>query len=85
MAVIEAVLAVIGLVLLVLVAWWALTVPAQEPPKTYVVEFNSPAWEGLLAAARLQQTAQELERQINAEAVRHRLTELMPSPDHRDR
>lgn len=83
LAAIEAVLAVIGLVLLILVAWLALTGP-PEPPKTYVVECESPLWEGLLAAARLQQTAQELERQVYAEAARHVATDRLPPPASRD-
>jgi hypothetical protein len=83
MAVIEAALAVIGLVLLILVAWLALTDP-PEPPKSYVIEVNAPSWEGLLAAVRLQQTAQELERQIYAEAARYVATGLLPPPASRD-
>jgi type II secretory pathway component PulM len=79
MAVIEASLAVIGLVLLILIAWLVLTDPPAEPPTEYRVELTGPTLEGLLAAARLQQTAQELERQLYAEAARHTVVDLLPS------
>lgn len=70
-AVIEAILAVIGLVALVSAAWVALDEPPPEPPREPVVDLAAPYWEGLHAAARLQQTAMELEQQMYAEAVRH--------------
>ena len=61
MAVIEAVLAVVGLVLLIVGAWLVVTEPLPEPPKTYVVECGGLFLEAVLAAVRIQQTAQELE------------------------
>lgn len=64
-------LALLGLVLLIRAAWDFLEEPLPEPTPEPVVDLAAPYWEGLHAAARLQQTAMELEQQMYAEAVRH--------------
>ncbi|MGA3124863.1 MAG: hypothetical protein ABSF69_29300 [Polyangiaceae bacterium] len=68
MGVVEAVLALIGLVALVaaIVRWYERRV--AEPVE---VDLAAPYREGLHAAARLQGVAQELEQQIYVEALRH--------------
>jgi hypothetical protein len=69
MAVLEALLAVIGVLALLLVAIAAfsddtpLPAPREDPAAPYR--------EGLHAAIRMQSVAQELEQQIYAEAARH--------------
>jgi hypothetical protein len=73
MGVLEAVLAVIGLGLLILLAIGALSdeTPAPPPPD----DAATPYREGLHAAIRMQRVAQDLEQQIYAEATRHLETE----------
>jgi hypothetical protein len=69
MAVVEALLAVIGLGLLIVLALAAL---GHEPPAPPPVEdAATPYREGLHAAVRMQQVAQDLEQQIYAEAAQH--------------
>jgi hypothetical protein len=69
MGVLEAILAVIGLVLLLLLAIGALSDKAPEPPPTE--DPATPYREGLRAAIRMQAVAQDLEQQIYAEAAKH--------------
>lgn len=55
--------------------------PPAEPPTVDPVDLAAPYQEGLLAAARLQQTSLELEQQICAEAVRHaKAAPTLPPP-----
>lgn len=70
MAVLEVILAVIGLVALVLIAVAALgdDRPSAAPP---VEDAAAPYREGLHAAIRMQRVAQDLEQQIYAEAAQH--------------
>lgn len=63
-------LAMLGLLVLIRAVWDFLDAPPPEPPPEPVVDLAAPYWEGLHAAARLQQTAMEFEQQICAEAVR---------------
>lgn len=67
MGVIEAVLAVIGLSLLILLAIAALGGNAPAPTEDPAAPYR----EGLHAAVRMQRVAQDLEQQIYAEAARH--------------
>jgi hypothetical protein len=69
MAVLEALLALIGLGLLLLLAIGALSDNAPAPPP--VEDAATPYREGLRAAIRMQSVAQDLEQQIYAEAARH--------------
>jgi hypothetical protein len=69
MGVLEAVLAVIGLGLLILLAIGALSGEAPAPPPDE--DLAAPYREGLHAAIRMQGVAQDLEQQIYAEAMRH--------------
>jgi hypothetical protein len=69
MGVLEAILAVIGLGLLILLAIGALSDKAPAPPP--VEDPAAPYREGLHAAIRMQRVAQDLEQQIYAEATRH--------------
>jgi hypothetical protein len=70
MSVIEAVLAVIGLLTLVgigVAGWW----PEQpEPEQVAEVDRAAPYREGLHAAMRIQTAAQDLEQQLYVEAMR---------------
>jgi hypothetical protein len=75
MGVLEAVLAVVGLVALVALAAGNLTEP--EPPS--IEDAAAPYREGLHAAIRMQRVAEELEQQIYAEAARHRQSEAFTS------
>ncbi len=62
-------LAVIGLVLLIMLAAGALV--AERPPEPPVEEdIAAPYREGLHAAVRMQRVAQDLEQQLYAEAIR---------------
>jgi len=66
MGVLEAVLALIGLVALIgAVARWRLSESPVEP------DLAAPYREGLEAAARIQAVALELEQRLYAEAMRH--------------
>ena len=68
MGVVEAVLAVIGLALLLLLAIGMLSDRAPaSPPEADVA---APYREGLHAAIRMQGVAQDLEQQLYAEAIR---------------
>jgi hypothetical protein len=69
MAVLEAILAVIGLVVLVLLAVAALS--DDRPSAPPVEDAAAPYREGLHAAIRMQRVAQDLEQQIYAEAAQH--------------
>jgi hypothetical protein len=69
MGVIEALLAVIGLLLLILLAIGALS--EKTPVSPPVEDAAAPYREGLHAAIRMQRVAQDLEQQIYAEAARH--------------
>ncbi len=68
MGVVEAVLAVIGLGLVILLAFAALSGEAPEPASED--DLAAPYREGLHAAIRMQGVAQDLEQQLYAEAVR---------------
>ncbi len=69
MGVLEAILAVVGLVLLILlaIAWLSDKAPVTPP----VEDPAAPYRQGLHAAVRMQRVAQDLEQQIYAEAERH--------------
>lgn len=69
MAVLEALLAIIGFVLLLLLAMGALSerMPAVPPPDDPAAPYRA----GLHAAIRMQRVAQDLEQQIYAEAAGH--------------
>jgi hypothetical protein len=69
MGVLEAVLAVVGLVLLILLAIEALSGEASAPAPEE--DLAAPYREGLHAAIRMQGVAQDLEQQLYAEAMRH--------------
>jgi hypothetical protein len=68
MGVMEAILAIVGLVCLMLVVIGVLGREAPTPPP--VEDVATPYREGLHAAVRMQQVAQDLEQQIYAEAAR---------------
>jgi hypothetical protein len=69
MAAVEAILAVIGLVFIVLIVvpLWPSSEPAPAPMEDRAASYR----EGLHAAVRLQRSAEDLEQQIWAEAARH--------------
>jgi hypothetical protein len=69
MGLIEAVLAVVGLGLLILLAFAALS--DDEPPRPPEDDLVAPYREGLHAAVRMQGVAQDLKQQLYAEAMRH--------------
>lgn len=69
MGAVEAVLALIGIVFLVLVIHAALT--AEKAPSAGEEDLAAPYREGLHAAVRMQRVAQDLEQQIYAEAASH--------------
>jgi len=76
MGILEAVLALVGLVAIILGAVrWQMTgrpkVPAEE-------DVSAPYREGLHAAIRMQRVAQDLEAQMYAEAAKH--VALVPGP-----
>jgi hypothetical protein len=77
MGVLEALLAVIGLVLLILLAIGALTDQSPAPPAE--PDLAAPYREGLRAAVRMQGVAQDLEQQLYAEALRQAETEASES------
>lgn len=68
MGVLEAILALIGLVALItaVVSWYVRPQPAQPED-----DAAAPYLEGLHAAMRMQTVGQELEQQLYAEAMRH--------------
>jgi hypothetical protein len=69
MGVVEALLALIGLVALMgAVVYWYLRRPSDPPPAE--ADLAAPYREGLHAAIRMQGVAQDLERQMYAEAIR---------------
>jgi hypothetical protein len=69
MAAVEAILAGIGLVVLIALAVSALSDETPPPPPRE--DPAAPYREGLRAAVRMQSVAQDLEQQIYAEAARH--------------
>jgi hypothetical protein len=71
MAVLEAVLAVVGLI--ALAAWfvgWRSLRRIPDPPPSAEADLAEPYREGLRAAIRMQGVAQDLEQQLYAEALR---------------
>jgi hypothetical protein len=70
MGAVEAILAAVGLVALLLFIAVMVSGPDQ-PPTPPPVDLAAPYREGLHAAVRLQRSAQDLEQQIWAEAARH--------------
>jgi hypothetical protein len=68
MGFLEALLALIGLALLILLAIGALSERSPEPPTE---DRAAPYREGLHAALRIQGVAQDLEQQLYAEAATH--------------
>jgi hypothetical protein len=74
MGVVEAVLAVIGLVTLIalIVGWRASRLPDLPPAEP---DLAAPYREGLHTAVRLQTAAQDLERELYAEAMRQATAE----------
>lgn len=70
MGLLEAVLALVGLVALIgAVARWHLRRLPEPPPDE--ADLAAPYREGLHAAIRMQGVAQDLEQQLYAEAMRH--------------
>jgi hypothetical protein len=69
MGAVEAILAVIGLVALVLVG--VAVMGNDEPPASPAEDVAEPYREGLHAAVRMQKVAADLEQQIYAEAAKH--------------
>jgi hypothetical protein len=74
MGVVEAVLAVIGVGLLILLAFAALSGEPPAPPSED--DLAAPYREGLHAAIRMQGVAQDLEQQLYAEAIRQAESDL---------
>lgn len=70
MAAVEAVLAVLGLVFVILIVRVAFSHEEPAPPIT-AEDLAAPYREGLHAAVRMQKVAADLEQQIYAEAARH--------------
>jgi hypothetical protein len=72
MAVLEAVLAVVGLIALAawLIGWQSLRRIPDPPPPSAEADLAAPYREGLHAAIRMQGVAQDLEQQLYAEALR---------------
>lgn len=68
MAVVEALLAVFGLIFLVLLVTTPWSEKPEQPPED---DLAAPYREGLHAAVRMQRVAQDLEQQIYAEAAQH--------------
>jgi hypothetical protein len=69
MAAVEAILAVIGVVFLLLVL--QVLVDGEKSPESPEEDLAAPYRDGLHAAVRVQRVAQDLEQQIYAEAARH--------------
>jgi hypothetical protein len=77
MAVLEAILAVVGLLMLVLLAYCFLAESKPDAPAEE--DLAAPYREGLHAALRLQATAHDLQQQMYAEAIRRAEAEADPS------
>jgi hypothetical protein len=69
MGLVEAVLAVIGLGVVILLAFAALSGEPPAPPSED--DLAAPYREGLHAAIRMQTAAQDLEQKLYAEAAKH--------------
>jgi hypothetical protein len=79
MSVVEAVLAVIGLLALVgLVVGWQFRLRPSEAPPPIEDDLAAPYREGLEAALRIQVVAQGLEQHMYAKAIEH--AETQPAP-----
>jgi hypothetical protein len=79
MAVIEAILAVVGLLALVrLIVGWQFRRPTTESAPPIEDDLAAPYREGLEAALRIQVVAQGLEQQMYAKAIEH--AETQPAP-----
>jgi hypothetical protein len=79
MGVLEAILALIGLVALTAaVIGWRDARPVEPP----VEDLATPYREGLHAAIRMQGVAQDLEQQIYAEAAQHMEGDAKPTSQH---
>lgn len=79
MSVVEAVLALIGLLALVsLVVHWQLRRRSSEPPLPIEADLAAPYREGLYAAMRMQATAQDLEQQMYARAIKNAEAQSAP-------
>jgi hypothetical protein len=77
MVVVEAILAVVGLLFLLLLIVGSLMRDKPEAPAPPPeADLAAPYREGLHAAVRLQRSAQDLEAQIWAEAARHAGTDI---------
>lgn len=82
MAVVEAILAVFGLVVLLMLAFSAIEGLLTTPPERTEADLSAPYREGLMATFRLQQAAEDLEQQMYAKATRQAATDQTPSsPD----
>jgi len=86
MSVIEAVLAVFGVLALVAVVaavLWPERLEAEQSPEP---DLAAPYREGLYAAMRIQGVAKDLEQQLYVEAMRHagRRTDVLESRTERD-
>lgn len=81
MAVLEIVLAAIGLVALVILAvvWASPEQPPAPMPEAPEVDLAAPYREGLEATLRIQMVAQALEQEMYAEAIRHAEPEPAPA------
>lgn len=79
MGFVEAILALIGLVALIgAIARWHLR---RLPDRPTDADIAAPYREGLHAAVRIRQVAQDLEQQIYAEAARHMVPESAGTED----
>ncbi len=81
MGVIEAILAIVGLLFLILIMIAVLSSETPSPPPAEDVA--TPYREGLHAAVRMQQVAQDLEQRIYAEAARQMEREAASSESRR--
>lgn len=70
MAVVEAIMAVLGVVFLALIVWVVVS-PGLPQTSPGPEDLAAPYREGLHAAVRMQKVAADLEQQIYAEAARH--------------
>jgi len=86
MSVIEAVLAVFGVLALVAVVAAVLWPVRPESEPVAEADLAAPYREGLYAAMRIQGVAKDLEHQLYVEAMRHagRRTEVLESRTERD-